>query len=369
MENLEMPPSFWKDKRVFITGHTGFKGGWLSLWLKSLGAKVTGFSLDIPTEPSFYKVTRVYEGLNSLRGEIRDFSFLKNTILEHRPEILIHMAALPLVRYSYEHPLDTLSTNILGSIHILEAVRQSEGVRVVINVTSDKCYENQEWVWGYREIDPMGGNDPYSSSKGCSELITTAYRKSFFQSEVNGKSKVALGSARAGNVIGGGDWSQDRLIPDMVRSFINKQPVVIRNPKAVRPWQHVLDPLNGYMTLAEKLWEHGGKFADSWNFGPHENDSCSVENIAAQATEQWGEGATWEMDTASSHHEASQLRLDCAKAKNNLGWVPLWTLKRSIQKTVEWYKAHLNEQDMKAFTLQQISEYQSDIQHEPTFQI
>ena len=355
-----MTPSFWKGKRVLVTGHTGFKGGWLTLWLQNVGAEVTGFSINIPSEPSFYKVARVHQDVNSLRGDIRDFDCLKNVIEKHRPEIVIHMAALPLVRHSYKYPLDTLSTNILGSIHVLEAIRQSGGVRVVINVTSDKCYENREWVWGYRETDPMGGHDPYSSSKGCSELITAAYRQSFFRSSVNTEPTVALSSARAGNVIGGGDWSQDRLIPDMVRSFVNKRPIVIRSPGAIRPWQHVLDPLNGYMILAEKLWEQGESFADSWNFGPNENDSCSVAKIADQVIVEWGEEVTWEKDTQSSAHEATQLKLDCSKAKNSLGWVPSWIFEKTIHKTVEWYKAHLKGHEMRSFSLQQISEYQID---------
>lgn len=285
-----MLANFWEGKRVLLTGHTGFKGGWLSLWLQSLGANVTGYALLPPTQPSLYEVARVGDGMYSHIADIRDLDRLVAVMRETRPEIVIHMAAQPLVRYSYVNPVETYATNVMGTVNLLEAVRQVGGVRVVVNVTSDKCYENREWIWGYREHDPMGGYDPYSSSKGCAELVAAAYRNSFFNPEAFGTHGVALASVRAGNVIGGGDWAEDRLIPDFMRAIMAGRAVVIRSPHAIRPWQHVLEPLSGYLLLAQHLWTDGPAFAEGWNFGPVDEDAKPVEWIVEQLTGLWGGG-------------------------------------------------------------------------------
>jgi CDP-glucose 4,6-dehydratase len=264
---------FWKGKRVLVTGHTGFKGGWLSLWLQQMDAEVCGYSLPAPTDPSLFVVAHIADGIRSVEGDIRDLEHLKRVVAEFRPEIVFHLAAQPLVRQSYRDPVETYSTNVMGTVNVLEAVRQVGGVRVVVSITSDKCYENREWCWAYRENEAMGGYDPYSSSKGCAELVTAALRNSFFHPDKFAEHGVAVASARAGNVIGGGDWAKDRLVPDMIRAFMCRETVVVRSPNAVRPWQHVLDPLSGYLRLAEKLWESGGEFAEAWNFGPAEDDA------------------------------------------------------------------------------------------------
>lgn len=352
-------PGFWKGKRVLVTGHTGFKGGWLSLWLQSWGAHVIGFSLKSPTDPSFFDVCRVAEGMTSIEGDVRDLEQLRGAVSKFRPEIVIHMAAQSLVRYSYQHPVETYTTNVIGTLHVLEAIRQTGGVRVVLNITSDKCYENREWVWGYRETDPMGGYDPYSSSKGCAELLTAAYRQTYFGPKQFKDNTVSLASARAGNVIGGGDWATDRLVPDMLRAISRREEVAIRNPHAVRPWQHVLEPLSGYLLLAQRLWEEGEVYADGWNFGPDDDDERPVSWVVDSITRIWGNEAAWHIDTAEHPHEAAFLKLDCSKARNRLKWRPRWKLARALESVVAWHKAHIGGEDMRAVSLGQIQEYLS----------
>lgn len=355
---------FWGDKRVLVTGHTGFKGGWLSLWLQSLGANVTGYSLSPHTKPSLFDVARVDEGMKSVIGDIRDLAHFKAIFRECRPEIVFHMAAQALVRSSYENPVETYSSNVMGTVHLLDAVRQTSGVRAVVNITSDKCYNNREWAWGYRENEPMGGYDPYSSSKGCAELIANAYRNSYFNSSDYDRHGVAIASARAGNVIGGGDWALDRLIPDILRAVQIGEPVRIRSPHAVRPWQHVLEPLNGYLQLAQKLFEDGSGYAEGWNFGPNDEDAKPVQWIVEQLTQQWGEGAHWELDAKPQPHEANFLKLDCSKAKSRLGWQPQWGLAQTLEEIIEWYRAYQAGENMHERTILQIDSYQSKIPQE-----
>lgn len=352
-----MNPSFWCDKKVFLTGHTGFKGSWLSLWLEHLGAQVTGYALQPPTSPSLFEVANVEQGMKSVIGDIRDGAMLAHAMCQAAPDIVIHMAAQPLVRRSYVDPVETYSTNVMGTVHLLEAVRQTPTVRAVVNVTTDKCYENKEWVWGYRENEPMGGFDPYSNSKGCAELVTAAYRNSFFNIVKHSEHQVALATARAGNVIGGGDWAEDRLIPDILRAIQNGQSVNIRNPHATRPWQHVLEPLSGYLALAEKLYAQGPAFAEAFNFGPAEEDARPVQWIVEQLTQQWGEGAAWRLDGGTHPHEAHYLKLDCSKARAVLGWSPRWHLGQALQAIIAWHKAYQSNQDMRALCLQQINDY------------
>ena len=354
-----MNAAFWQGKRVFLTGHTGFKGGWLSLWLQQLGAKVTGYALEAPTTPSLFEVAGVARGMVSIIGDVRDGEALKRAMAQARPEIVIHMAAQPLVRYSYVNPVETYATNVMGVVNLLEAVRATPGVRSVVNVTSDKCYENREWPWGYRENEAMGGYDPYSNSKGCAELVTAGYRSSFFNAEKYAEHGTALGSGRAGNVIGGGDWALDRLIPDMLRAIGAGQPVMIRNPHSIRPWQHVLEPLSGYLTLAEKLYTEGPVHAEGWNFGPHDTDAKPVEWIIERMTQEWGAGASWSLDGQDHPHEATYLKLDCSKARGQLGWHPRWDIGQTIAKIVEWHKACDQGADMRAMTLAQITTYQN----------
>ena len=355
-----MNTEFWRAKRVFVTGHTGFKGSWLSLWLQSLGAQVTGFALPPNTAPSLFEVARVGEGMRSITGDIRDLASLQRALDEARPEIVIHMAAQPLVRYSYAHPVETYATNVMGSVHLLEAIRQTGGVKAVVMVTSDKCYENREWVWGYRESEAMGGYDPYSNSKGCSELVTAAYRSSFFNPASYAQHGVALASGRAGNVIGGGDWALDRLIPDVVRAIEQGREVIIRSPHAIRPWQHVLEPLSGYLHLAERLYADGIEFAEGWNFGPHDHDARPVAWIVEQLARIWGDGATYRIDpSAADLHEAHYLKLDCSKAHMKLGWQPRWNLLHTLGKIAGWHKAQRSGDDMQALTLAQIREYEA----------
>jgi CDP-glucose 4,6-dehydratase len=353
-----MNPGFWKGKRVLVTGHTGFKGGWLTLWLQSLGAQVTGFALDPPTDPSLFVLADVARGMASSHlGDVRDLERIKDAVAQARPEIIFHMAAQALVRLSYDQPEATYATNVMGTVHLLEAVRAVPGVRAVVNITTDKCYENREWVWGYREDEPMGGFDPYSNSKGCMELVTAAYRNSFFNPGSYGQHGVALATVRAGNVIGGGDWAKDRLIPDMMRAFLKGEQVVIRNPAAIRPWQHVLEPLGGYLLLAERLFEQGPRFAESWNFGPNEDDTRPVVWIVEHLAGLWGEGAGWRLDPGRHPHEATFLRLDCLKAKTRLGWRPRWDLPAALGRIVEWYRACAAGQDLRAVTLDQIAQF------------
>ena len=354
-----MNAAFWQGKRVFLTGHTGFKGGWLSLWLQQLGAEVTGYALEAPTTPSLFEVAGVADGMRSIIGDVRDGEALKRAMAEAHPEIVIHMAAQPLVRYSYVNPVETYATNVMGVVNLLEAVRATPGVRSVVNVTSDKCYENREWPWGYRENEAMGGYDPYSNSKGCAELVTAGYRSSFFNAEKYAEHGIALGSGRAGNVIGGGDWAMDRLIPDMLRAIGAGQPVMIRNPHSIRPWQHVLEPLSGYLTLAEKLYTEGPVHAEGWNFGPHDTDAKPVEWIIERMTQEWGSGASWSLDGQNHPHEATYLKLDCSKARGQLGWHPRWDIGQTIAKIVEWHKAFDQGLDMRELSLAQITTYQN----------
>jgi CDP-glucose 4,6-dehydratase len=358
MEGLDVKPNFWRGKRVFLTGHTGFKGGWLSLWLQHLGADLTGYALEAPTIPNLFEKASIAGNMQSIIGDIRDRAKLSAAIHEALPEIVIHMAAQPLVRRSYADPVETYSTNVMGTVHLLEAVRLCQSVRAVVNVTTDKCYENREWIWPYRENDAMGGYDPYSSSKGCAELVTAAYRSSFFNADKFKLHQLALASARAGNVIGGGDWAEDRLVPDVLKAFALGESLLIRNPQAVRPWQHVLEPLRGYLTLAEHLFEHGSSYAEAYNFGPRENDAQSVEWVVGQLAHKWGGDANWQVDGANHPHEASLLRLDVSKASHRLSWRPVLDLDSSLQWTVDWARADHEQQDMHAFTISQIENYQ-----------
>jgi CDP-glucose 4,6-dehydratase len=360
MESMAMNTEFWSGKRVFLTGHTGFKGSWLSLWLQTLGAEVTGYALNPPTNPSLFEVANVGSGMHSIIADIRDYSALENAINQAKPEIVIHMAAQPLVRYSYENPVETYSTNVMGTVHLLEAARKSSSVKAVVNVTSDKCYENREWVWGYREDEPMGGYDPYSNSKACAELVTSAYRSSFMNPEAYSQHGIAVASARAGNVIGGGDWAADRLIPDFIRSIVAGKTVVIRSPNAIRPWQHVLEPLSGYLTLAESLYMQGAKFSEAWNFGPSDNDAKTVEWIVSQLVANWGDQASFQVEASSLNlHEAHFLKLDCSKARMQLGWTPKWDATQTIERICAWHKAHIGGADMKTYTLNEIADYQA----------
>ncbi len=361
MEGLVMN-SFFQGKRVFVTGHTGFKGSWLSLWLHKLGARVYGYALEPPTQPSLFSLANISELLSLHQiGDVRDYSSLTAAVQQVKPEIVIHMAAQSLVRVSYAIPVDTYATNVMGTVNLLEAVRHCSSVRAVVNVTSDKCYENREWLWGYRENEAMGGFDPYSSSKGCAELITAAYRQSFFNSQQYEKHGIALASARAGNVIGGGDWASDRLIPDIIRAIISGNYVRIRNPNAIRPWQHVLEPLSGYLTLAQKMYEKGADYSESWNFGPADEDARTVEWIVQRMCEQWGGGADYEIDTDNHPHEAHYLKLDCSKARMRLGWHPRWDLNTALQAITEWTKVYCAQGSVRAACLHQIISYEADI--------
>ena len=353
-------PVFWQGKKVLLTGHTGFKGSWLSLWLQSLGANVIGYALAPPTQPSLFEVAEIESGMISILGDIRDLEKLQVVFTEHQPEIVIHMAAQPLVRYSYVNPVETYATNVMGTVNVLEAVRHCASVKAVVNITTDKCYENHEWEWGYRENEPMGGYDPYSNSKGCAELVSSAYRSSFFNPDTYSKHGVALATVRAGNVIGGGDWADDRLIPDIMRSITKGERINIRNPNAIRPWQHVLEPLAGYLDLAQKLFESGVIYAEGWNFGPNDNDAKPVQWIVERLTKDWGEGASWSIDKGDHPHEANYLKLDCSKARSRLDWHPRWSLDSCLIKIVEWQKKYMQGADMKSVSLEQIEDYLKD---------
>ncbi|MFT5277430.1 MAG: CDP-glucose 4,6-dehydratase [Granulosicoccus sp.] len=353
MEKLVIDPSFWKGRNIFLTGHTGFKGSWLSLCLKRLGANVTGYALEAPTDPSIFEIARVEETMRlSVHGDVRDAAALNQAMRESKPEIVIHMAAQSLVRDSYSDPVATYSTNVMGTVNVLEAARSTSSVKAILNITTDKCYENNEWVWGYRENDPMGGHDPYSNSKACAELISASYRKSFLQA-----SGLALATARAGNVIGGGDWAKDRIVPDAIRAFTQNKPLVIRNPLSTRPWQHVLEPLSGYLILCQQLIEKPLEFDQGWNFGPNDDDVQPVSSVANIMTRAWGEESEWTLDTGVHQHEARSLKLDCSKAKALLKWSPIWDLEKALTETVQWYKAWDNKQNMNEFTLKQIDGY------------
>lgn len=358
LEGMGIMRSFWENKRVLITGHTGFKGSWLSLWLQKLGAQVTGYSLAPPTMPNLFTQADVKNGMTTIFGDIGDLSLLKKTIAEFDPEIIFHMAAQSLVRKSYQEPVKTFSANVMGTVNLFEAARSAVNLRVIINITSDKCYENKEWQWGYREIDPMGGDDPYSASKGCAELVTAAYRRSFFPKENYDLHKVAISSVRAGNVIGGGDWAEDRIIPDLVRSIQSNERLVIRNPHSVRPWQHVLEPLYGYLLLAEKMWNNGTEYDDSWNIGPSDNDAISVEALLNLFQEAWGQKLKIRVDDGNHPHEANYLKLDCSKARQQLGWTSRLSIEQCMQWVAAWTRAYLQEEDIRDFTIDQISSFE-----------
>lgn len=350
-------PSFWQGKRVFLTGHTGFKGAWACLWLQSLGAKVTGYALPPPTSPSLFALANVKAGMQHIEGDIRDLEKLTAVMQVAQPEIVIHMAAQSLVRYSYQNPVETYATNVMGTVNVLEAVRNISSIKAAIVVTSDKCYDNREQMWGYRETDPMGGFDPYSNSKGCAELVTASYRASFMPPEKYATHGKAIASVRAGNVIGGGDWATDRLVPDIIKSLMDHQPVTLRSPNAVRPWQHVLEPLGGYLLLAEKMVEDGAKYAEGWNFGPNDSDAKTVEWMTQTLIGAWGNGASYKTENADLH-EAQLLKLDCTKARTLLNWQPQWDAETAVLKIRDWYKAYLAGENMAEFTLSQIQAYQ-----------
>jgi len=357
MKAAYVDPFFWEDKKVFLTGHTGFKGSWLSLWLASMGAKVTGYALAPNTTPNLFDVLAIDSLIEKSHiGDIRDLPGLQKAMTEAKPDVVIHMAAQPLVRYSYANPVETYATNVMGTVHVLESTRTIDSVRATVVVTTDKCYENKEQVWGYRENEPMGGYDPYSNSKGCAELVTSAYRQSYFSGS-NSTNKVA--SARAGNVIGGGDWSDDRLIPDAIKAFEENQPLMIRNPLATRPWQHVLEPLSGYLILAQALYEQGSAFASGWNFGPRDEDNRAVQEVVDLLISSWGEIARWEKEGSEQPYEANLLKLDCSKARTQLGWIPRWNLEVATQKIVDWQKAIQAKENMQGFSLAQINHYMS----------
>ena len=348
---------FWKGRRVFVTGHTGFKGSWLCLWLHELGAQVKGFALEPPTTPSLFNEARVAELVESEIGDIRDLERVTKSIHDFQPDILIHMAAQPLVRYSYDAPIETYAVNVLGTAHVLEAAKSCGTIKSVVSVTTDKCYENKEWVWAYREDEPVGGHDPYSSSKGCAELVTASYRRSYYEEK-----RMGLASARAGNVVGGGDWALDRLIPDILRAFEKEQPVVIRSPNAVRPWQHALEPLSGYLALAQRLYEKPGDFAEGWNFGSNEEDAKPVSWILDRMVDAWP-GSSWQLDQATNNpHEANYLKLDISKAKSKLNWQPTWDLKHTLENIVKWHRAWLSDYDMQAFSKNEINEFMNSLE-------
>jgi len=356
VENLEMNPAFWKGKSVFVTGHTGFKGSWLSLWLQSLGARVTGYALEPPTRPSLFELAGVARAMESITGDVRDLAALKTALLRADPQLVIHMAAQSLVRESYADPVGTYATNVMGTVNLLEAAREVESVRTVVIITSDKCYENRERVSGYREDEAMGGYDPYSSSKGCAELVTAAYRRSFFS-----RDGAAVASARAGNVIGGGDWSKDRLVPDAIIAFISRKALRVRNPNAVRPWQYVLDPLSGYLTLSERLWENGPAYSSAWNFGPADDDVRPVSWIVGELARRWGKDAAWETDSAPQPHEAELLKLDSSKARTRLNWRPRVELGTALDCVIEWYRTYAGGGDVRKLTEAQIRNFRDDL--------
>lgn len=358
MEGLGKPVN-WEHKRVLLTGHTGFKGGWLGLDLAARGAQVLGISLAPDTAPNLFDAACVSDFLDSRIADIRNLSVLIDIFREFRPEVVFHLAAQPLVRRSYSQPVETFETNVVGTANVLEAVRQTDSTSVVVVVTTDKCYENKEWSWGYREADRLGGHDPYSASKAAAEIVTAAYRASFFSGNDAGSGYVAIASARAGNVIGGGDWSQDRLVPDMVRAFQSGEPANIRNPLSVRPWQHVLEPIEAYLHLADRLWEDGAAYSSSWNFGPERSDAIPVSEVADTFAELWGDGAGWQTSGGPQVHESSVLRLDCSRAALELGWVPRLGIRDALRLTAEWYRRHHRGEDMTRFTLEQISNYQN----------
>ena len=353
--------SFWKGKRVFVTGHTGFKGSWLSLWLQMLGAELTGYSLQVNGRPNLFEMAKVESNMNSIIGDIRDKDKLLKVLQESAPEVVVHMAAQSLVLPSYVDPVETYSTNIMGTVYLLESVRSCPSVRAVINVTSDKCYENREWIWPYRENEAMGGYDPYSSSKGCSELITSAYRNSFFNNNTYSNHQIGLATARAGNVIGGGDRAESRLVPELINAFSSKRTAIIRNPHSIRPWQHVLEPIRGYLMLAEKLCLEGPAYAEPFNFGPNDEDMQTVEVIVNKISKMWEWETSWKSNQKFQQHEGFLLRLDNSKSKQKLNWYPLLNLDTALQLTVQWERAQIEKSDLNSLTCKQISDYQDHI--------
>jgi CDP-glucose 4,6-dehydratase len=357
--------AFWKSKRVFLTGHTGFKGSWLALWLQHLGAEVTGYALDPPTNPSLFVKADVAACMHSTIGDLRDAARLNTAMQAAEPEIVFHLAAQPLVRQSYADPVGTYETNVLGTLHVLQAVRKAPSVRAVVVVTTDKCYENKEWIWPYRETDPLGGYDPYSSSKACAEIVTSSWRDSFFNPAQYDQHGVALASARAGNVIGGGDWASDRLIADIVRAFSSGSTLQIRNPQATRPWQHVLEPLRGYITLAERLYTAGVHYASAWNFGPQYTDARPVEWIVRYLTAKWGSAVEWKLDAQPHVHEAQMLKLDWSKAHAELGWQPSLPLSEALDYTLDWYQRQAAGTKARDLCLEQIAAYTERVQAQP----
>lgn len=350
-----MRQQFWKNRRVLITGHTGFKGSWMTLWLNRLGAQVVGYSTPAPTTPNLFEEADVASVMTSIVGDVRDFAHLHRVVDEHQPEVVFHMAAQPIVRTSYRDPLETFSTNVMGTANMLEAIRQVDSVRAGVFITSDKCYANQEWHWGYREDEPLGGHDPYSGSKASAEITAATFRHAYFSGS---DSRTAIATARAGNVIGGGDWASDRLIPDTVRSFAAGKPVRIRYPRATRPWQHVLVPLSGYLLLAERLSEQGQSYAEAWNFGPEQDDAQPVAAIVATLAELWGDDANWSIDRDAHPHEDGYLKLDCSKANAELGWTPRLRLEQTLEWVVEWYKAWVAREPVRDVTLRQIERFE-----------
>jgi len=357
LEGLDVKAAFWAGKRVLVTGHTGFKGGWLSLWLLRLGAKVAGYSLPPATEPSHFALVRLEQKIDNVIGDIRDAERLSRAVREFEPEIVFHLAAQSLVRYSYANPIETFEVNALGTAHLLEALRGAPSTRAIVIVTSDKCYENREWPWAYRENEAMGGYDPYSASKGCAELIAASFRNSYFATADHPMRGAALATARAGNVIGGGDWAADRLVPDILRALERGEKAQIRFPQAVRPWQHVLEPLAGYLTLAERLWNDGAPFAEAWNFGPDPSGERTVGEIADALCRAYGEGAGWTKSGGDEPHEAHLLKLDSAKARSRLGWRPQWSIFEALEAIVDWDARRRRGEDVETTSLRQIDAY------------
>src|SRR5665647_352805 len=347
----------YKNKKVLVTGHTGFKGSWLCLLLHRLGADVYGYALDPPTTPSLFNEAKIGDLITSFIGDIRDFTNLLKVMQQVQPEIVIHMAAQPLVRESYKNPVETYAINVMGTVHLLEACRHAKSVRAIVNVTTDKCYENREWHWGYRENEPMGGYDPYSNSKGCSELVTSSYRNSYFNTAKYAEHSVAVASARAGNVIGGGDWADDRLIPDFIRAISQGEEVKIRSPYAIRPWQHVLEPLGAYLLFAENLYKEGAVYAEGSTVGPRSEDAGDVEYITKTICDYWGEGASYSVDTKPQPHEANYLKLDCSKSRAELGWIPKWDIETTLKSIVDWNKLFIAGDNMRTVTQTQIENY------------
>jgi len=357
---VNMNTDFWLNKTVLVTGHTGFKGSWLSLWLQQLGANVIGYSLKPPTWPNLYHEAQVGRGLVCIEGDVRDLRHLQEAMETHRPEVVFHLAGQSLVRHSYKYPVETFDINVMGTVNVLESIRHNDCVRSAVMVTTDKCYENREWAWGYRENDSLGGREPYSGSKSCAELAIAAYRDAYFNAETYAVHGTAIASARAGNVIGGGDWAQDRLIPDFIRAIADGKPIHLRNPNAIRPWQHVLEPLRGYLVLAQKLYQQGSTFAQTWNFGPDYADARPVRWIVERLTELWGQDISWAADKGDHPHEATYLRLDCSKAKAHLNWYPKLSLLETLASIAEFYKAYFAGENIRAVVQHQIQNYQKE---------